>query len=264
MSHGPSSGGDTIEPNLTPLLDLVLQLLMLFMICGNFASESNDPVELARSSTAKRLSDSDNLQADPNKEEDFLFITVKPYQGADGVLKAAKAAIDNRENIIGTNPDPNIAKDGFSHELAAHYRKILESDADSIYNRLKNHELLSAEQSDLLKQLHVSNNERDLGDRFADDVRNTKMANFKDGDSYVIVPGTPARAGAAMKPVELKKWLDDQQEYLVAQHKDPAKTSVVIRPDGNMDYAVVYQILLLCQEAHFTNLKVRAIVPTTN
>ena len=232
---------------------------MLFMICGNFASESNDPVELARSSTAKRLSDSDNLQADPSKEDDFLFITVKPYKSADGVLQAAQAEIDKRENIIGTNPDPNIAKEGFSHELANHYRKILVSDPDSIYNRLKNHELLTAEQASLLKQLNVPvDSDHDLRDRFADDVRDKKMEKFKDGDSYVIVPGT------AMKPdAELKKWLTDQHEFLVTKHGDDVKTAVVIRPDGNMDYAVVYQILLLCQEAHFTNLKVRAIVPTT-
>ncbi|HVS39147.1 MAG TPA: biopolymer transporter ExbD [Gemmataceae bacterium] len=259
MSHGPSSSSDTVEPNLTPLLDLVLQLLMLFMICGNFASESNDPVDLARSTTAKRLSDDTSTQTDTNKEDDFLFLTVKPYASADGVRQQANDEITNRE-VMGTNPDPNVAKGGFTHELAAHYRKILESDPDCIYNRLKNHELLNQEQADLLKMLSVPvDSEHDLGGRFADDIRDRKLAKFQDGDSYVIVPGT------AMKPDDdLRKWLKDQHDFLVSKHGDDVKTVVVIRPDANIDYAVVYQVLLLCQEAHFTNLKVRAVVPTVH
>lgn len=36
MSHG---GGGGAVPNLTPLLDVVLQLLMFFMMCVNFVSE---------------------------------------------------------------------------------------------------------------------------------------------------------------------------------------------------------------------------------
>lgn len=39
MSHGPSTEGGKCEPNLTPLLDVVLQLLMFFMMCVNFVSE---------------------------------------------------------------------------------------------------------------------------------------------------------------------------------------------------------------------------------
>jgi biopolymer transport protein ExbD len=256
MSHGPSSGGETIEPNLTPLLDLVLQLLMLFMICGNFASESNDPVDLARSTTAKRLSDDANTQTDASKEDDFLFLTVKPYASADGVRDTALKEINNRENVIAKNSDPNVAKEGFTQELAAHYRAILESDPDCIYNRLKSRKVLSQEQADLLKLLNVPiDSEADLGARFADDIRTEKLKKFKDGDSYVIVPGT------AMKPdAELKQWLNDQHKFLVSKHGDDVKTAVVIRPDGNMDYAVVVQVLLLCQEAHFTNVKVRAVV----
>ena len=79
MSHGPSSS-EAVEPNLTPLLDLVLQLLMFFMICGNYASEqSNEPVNLAFSETAKQLSDDANLKPGDKQEQDFLFLTVKPY-----------------------------------------------------------------------------------------------------------------------------------------------------------------------------------------
>ncbi len=256
MSHGPSSGGDTIEPNLTPLLDLVLQLLMLFMICGNYASESNDPVELAKSQTAKQLTDSDSLQADKDKEDDFLFITVKPYESADGVRRIALEEINNRE-ILGTNPDPNQRSKGFTGELAGRYRKMVDQGDDSIYGRLKNHDLLSAEQAALLKELNVPiNSEDDLAKHIDKDARATMMAKFKDGDSYVIVPGADA-----MRPDgELQKWLHDQHSFLVNKHGEDVKTAVVIRPDGNMDYGVVYRILLMCQDEKFTNLKIRALI----
>jgi biopolymer transport protein ExbD len=38
MSHGPSVENSKADPNLTPLLDLVLQLLMFFMMCVNFVT----------------------------------------------------------------------------------------------------------------------------------------------------------------------------------------------------------------------------------
>jgi biopolymer transport protein ExbD len=37
MSHG--GGENKCEPNLVPLLDLVLQLVMFFMVCANFVME---------------------------------------------------------------------------------------------------------------------------------------------------------------------------------------------------------------------------------
>jgi len=52
MSHG--SGADDIpEPNLTPLLDLVMQLVMFFMIIANFVSEQlNQNIQLPEATTA--------------------------------------------------------------------------------------------------------------------------------------------------------------------------------------------------------------------
>lgn len=182
MSHGGGSG-DTIEPNLTPLLDLVLQLLMLFMICGNYASESNDPVNLAKSQTAKQLADTERAQpGDKEGDHDFLFLTVKPY-----------------------------FRDTNNGDLASH---------------------------------------------IAPESRDYLMAKYGDGDAYVIVPGHDA-----MKPGdELLVWLQDQYKKLADKSGGQVNTSVVIRPSADMDYAAVYRILRLCKDAHFTNLKVRALI----
>jgi biopolymer transport protein ExbD len=45
MSHGPTDGGDRVEPDLTALLDLVFQLLMYFIVTVKFTSEQV-PVEI--------------------------------------------------------------------------------------------------------------------------------------------------------------------------------------------------------------------------
>ena len=183
MSHGPSSS-EAVEPNLTPLLDLVLQLLMFFMICGNYASEqSNEPVNLAFSETAKQLSDDANLKPGDKQEQDFLFLTVKPY--------------------------------------------------------------------------HADTNNGDLSNHIAEESRTAVMNTFKDGDAYVLIVGQDA-----MKPDDaLLVWLKTQHDDLLKKSKDgQVHTAVVIRPDGDMDYAVVYRILKYCKDAGFTDLKVRAMI----
>jgi len=49
-------GEERVEPNLVPLLDLVLQLVMFFMVCVNFVSEQiNANVQLPASTSAKEM-----------------------------------------------------------------------------------------------------------------------------------------------------------------------------------------------------------------
>ncbi|MFO0807893.1 MAG: biopolymer transporter ExbD [Gemmataceae bacterium] len=58
MSHGPTSNSELAEPNLIPLLDLVLQLVMFFMMCANFAMQENDQsIKLPTSQQAKPVAD---------------------------------------------------------------------------------------------------------------------------------------------------------------------------------------------------------------
>src|SRR3954454_21081692 len=71
MSHGPSTEGGAAEPNLIPLLDVVFQLLMFFMMCVNFVSEQNNE--------DVKLPDSLSAQPMDKAETDVLFINLKPY-----------------------------------------------------------------------------------------------------------------------------------------------------------------------------------------
>jgi biopolymer transport protein ExbD len=74
MSHGGGSDS-TCDPNLTPLLDLVLQLLMFFIVCVNFVAEQvSGDVKLPYSDSAQPIEKSD-LNA--------LFINQKSLKSRD-------------------------------------------------------------------------------------------------------------------------------------------------------------------------------------
>jgi biopolymer transport protein ExbD len=56
MSHGPTTDAIKAEPNLVPLLDLVFQLIMFFLICVNFVSEQFDQdIQLPLSQSARSM-----------------------------------------------------------------------------------------------------------------------------------------------------------------------------------------------------------------
>lgn len=71
MAHGPS---DKCEPNLIPLLDLVLQLVMFFMVCANFVMEQlNESIKLPTAVAATPIG---------AKEEYIIFLNVT----RDGII----------------------------------------------------------------------------------------------------------------------------------------------------------------------------------
>jgi biopolymer transport protein ExbD len=56
MSHAVSGSEERADPNLTPLLDVVLQLLMFFMMCVNFVSEQvNEDIKLPVAQSARPM-----------------------------------------------------------------------------------------------------------------------------------------------------------------------------------------------------------------
>lgn len=75
MSQKLSTSSSKCEPNLTPLLDMVLQLLMFFILCANFAtSQVNENIKLPIMQSAK--------PAD-KKETDLLYLNLRE----DGTLE---------------------------------------------------------------------------------------------------------------------------------------------------------------------------------
>lgn len=64
-----SGGSAHEEPNLVPLLDLVLQLVMFFMVCTSFVMEQVDEnVRLPAAQSAKPMSDA--------KSKDVVFLNI--------------------------------------------------------------------------------------------------------------------------------------------------------------------------------------------
>ncbi len=93
MSHG-GGGDDTAEPDLTAMLDVVMQLLMYFIMCANFiAQENNVDVLLPLATNAKPLTPEDN---------DVLFLNidkegkVKILGEAAKDMDATRLWLDNR------------------------------------------------------------------------------------------------------------------------------------------------------------------------
>jgi biopolymer transport protein ExbD len=85
MSHGSI---EKCEPNLTPMLDLVLQLVMFFMLCANFLMEDiNATIQLPSAIQAKPL----------DKAEDHVIFLNVVYQlkNFDPKNPKAEASVDN-------------------------------------------------------------------------------------------------------------------------------------------------------------------------
>ncbi|HTU18117.1 MAG TPA: biopolymer transporter ExbD [Gemmataceae bacterium] len=106
MSHGGGGEGAAAEPNLTPLLDVVLQLLMFFMMCVNFVSEQvNEDIKLPRSQAVKPMDKSD---------PDVLFVNVKPFAlqdfqdrlPADVLARVREKFRDGDECILVSGKEP--------------------------------------------------------------------------------------------------------------------------------------------------------------
>jgi biopolymer transport protein ExbD len=68
MAYKPTTPGSKAEPNLTPLLDVVLQLLMFFMMCVNFVSHQvNESIQLPVMQSARPMD---------KRETDVLYLNL--------------------------------------------------------------------------------------------------------------------------------------------------------------------------------------------
>lgn len=109
MSHGPSTEGSVAEPNLTPLLDVVLQLLMFFMMCVNFVTEQvNEDIKLPVAQSARPMEKS---------EVDVLFLNMDP-QG--------RLVVPGREQPLSTQGEINF----FLRQQFADARRMAETKGD--------------------------------------------------------------------------------------------------------------------------------------
>src|SRR5947208_16778634 len=87
-------GDDNAEPDLTAMLDVVMQLLMYFIMCANFiAQENNADVQLPLASAARPLTkdDDDVIFLNVDKDGKVLILGEAPKD-----LDATRLWLDNR------------------------------------------------------------------------------------------------------------------------------------------------------------------------
>jgi biopolymer transport protein ExbD len=128
MSHG-NSGPDKCEPNLVPLLDLVLQLIMFFMLCANFIDEQvNRGIDLPKAVAARPL----------DKEiSRFIYLNVNK-QGQVLLSKDGKEALNNKDQIyrrmrLLADGDDNYAKYANKDPKATRSVVILRADTGATW-----------------------------------------------------------------------------------------------------------------------------------
>src|SRR5438105_9728047 len=91
MGRGPLSDAIKAEPNLVPLLDLVFQLIMFFMVCVNFVSQQvNEDIKLPVAQSARPMD---------KTEVDVLFLNVD---------QSGKLIVPGREQALATLPQMRV------------------------------------------------------------------------------------------------------------------------------------------------------------
>jgi biopolymer transport protein ExbD len=99
MSASAGHGKNRCEPNLTPLLDVVLQLLMFFMMCVNFVgNQATREVTLPRSAAVKPIDKAD---------ESWLYVNFKPFKLHDYETKLPPDQLDEMRRTF-QDGDPVI------------------------------------------------------------------------------------------------------------------------------------------------------------
>lgn len=96
MSHGSS---DKCEPNFTPLLDLVLQLVMFFMLCANFVMDQTSiEVKLPKAIAAQPLSSDDKytIFLNVNKEGKVILSKYDQFKDTKGEVVST---LDNAAEV---------------------------------------------------------------------------------------------------------------------------------------------------------------------
>ncbi len=106
-----SVGGDELDVNLTPLLDLVLQLIMFFMITVNFVrvDQFDDSISLPMASESVPLD---------NTAEEWIFLNLDGAGRLVGSL--GSQALDTPEKL-----KVHLIRERESHEAAAKERGVV-------------------------------------------------------------------------------------------------------------------------------------------
>jgi biopolymer transport protein ExbD len=111
--HGGSGSDDNLEINLTPLLDVVLQLIMFFMITVNFVARDqlNTKVQLPKAQIAAPLD---------RTADSYVFLNVDkegklqvregtlPVEKLKGYVERERTTLQRTAKLMGKTGDVNV------------------------------------------------------------------------------------------------------------------------------------------------------------
>ena len=276
MSHG-GSADDTIEPNLTPLLDLVLQLLMFFMITVNFTQGvTNTGETLPRSETAAPL--------DPDGN-DPLILSVKPFRMGNGVWKVTDLTmVALKQAGISAVTLDEVAKlrgrefpDSSELTLALDELRSAATTADQAKGELASQQ----------KRILDASRPRDDFKYLSKKEREKLSEHFKEGETCVFIPTeslteyekekkgyTKANLVRNMEEIaeRLKKLGDDEKDLAKRERErgrvvkarvndtDEILVPVHIRADADVKTGDIYELMDACKAAGFPNIRARALL----
>ena len=143
MSHGGGEDLQACEPNLTPLLDLVLQILMFFMVTVNFATEqTQEDVALPDSQTARPLPTQGakdplfiNLRLSEQTRRPVILVTGMPEMGQADARRWIQKQYEDLGRF-GDVKNPVIIRADKAAEYAQVYQ-LLQSCSDAGFRNLK-------------------------------------------------------------------------------------------------------------------------------
>jgi biopolymer transport protein ExbD len=131
MTH--SHPGKPADPNLIPLLDLVLQLVMFFMVCANFVMEQvNESIKLPVALAAAPLGAKDEYVIFLNVDKNgHVLLSALDAVGGDAVLTNPKRV----ENYMRRRYDEDIRAAGGDRSKPPRSVVVLRADKEAAFVR---------------------------------------------------------------------------------------------------------------------------------
>jgi biopolymer transport protein ExbD len=102
MRYGLAAQGSKAEPNLTPLLDVVLQLLMFFLMCVNFVTRQvNESIQLPVMQSARPMDKrgTDVLYLNLNAAGEVEVLGQNPLKGEGDIRFYLRRQYDDAQRL---------------------------------------------------------------------------------------------------------------------------------------------------------------------
>jgi biopolymer transport protein ExbD len=264
MAASVGSGADRVEPNLTPLLDVILQLIMFFMITVNFVNNTfSANVRLASSISATELQDkaeSDMLVVNVEVEREKAGFDTKGQQ----ILKVTNPKVTKiriqtyGKSLITVWEWPNLSGQNKKQPLfLVEFKEGADADAGNKKLKINDQAISLHDWINTRKALQKVDEEKYL---------KALQDGVKPPGRPVPVPDNADNEYAAITAAQeaIHKVASDYR--LGRANKDKSSSTdrlpfpVLIRPDLATDYPPVIKLITQCNQEKFSSIDLRSLI----